>query len=202
MTTPRRTILSTFAVYGCAAFGIALHGQSKRMNVLHVIFDDLRAETKEGLTPNLEKLMGDGVYFPKAYVNQAICGPSRNSFLSGRKPDRTRSWTFTSSFRHTLGYDAVSLPQSFMQAGYRACGVGKTYHDDFKFQPHDYDTYNSDMQRYQGWSPECGEYYVPIRDTCPWEEAANLPGFSSPTPAPTPEEKPMHRSSWMLRMFT
>lgn len=43
-----------------------------------------------------------------------ICGPTRNSFLSGRRPQRTQSWNFKNSFRDSRqGKDWVSFPQYF-----------------------------------------------------------------------------------------
>jgi arylsulfatase A-like enzyme len=37
--------------------------------------------------------------FENAYCQQAVCGPSRASFLSGRRPDSTQMWNFLGSFR-------------------------------------------------------------------------------------------------------
>eukprot|EP01047_Picozoa_sp_COSAG01_P023987 COSAG01_NODE_1467_length_10217_cov_33.824570_3_plen_203_part_00 len=37
--------------------------------------------------------------FLRAYCQEAVCSPSRNSFLSGRRPDHTRAWNFVSSPR-------------------------------------------------------------------------------------------------------
>jgi hypothetical protein len=46
-----------------------------------------------------------------------ICGPTRNSFLSGRRPQRTQSWNFKNSFRDSRqGKDWVSFPQYFKGA--------------------------------------------------------------------------------------
>ena len=37
--------------------------------------------------------------FENAYVQQSICSPTRNSFLSGRYPDKTKTWNFIDDFR-------------------------------------------------------------------------------------------------------
>jgi arylsulfatase A-like enzyme len=34
-------------------------------------------------TPNLDRLVNDGVAFERAYCNNPICAPSRVSFLAG-----------------------------------------------------------------------------------------------------------------------
>ena len=79
-----------------------------------------------GGTPNIDRLAGDSLLFERVYVQQvneralnspllkpfdgtftctptdnlqAVCGPSRNSFLSGRRPDTTKTYTFQNSFR-------------------------------------------------------------------------------------------------------
>jgi hypothetical protein len=62
--------------------------------------------------------------FNNTYVQQAVCGPSRNSFMSGRRPSSTRTWNFKTSFRES-GVDAhgvpgsswSTLPQAFKEAG-------------------------------------------------------------------------------------
>lgn len=50
------------------------------------------------------------IQFRHAYVQEAVCGPSRNSFLTGKRPDSLQVYTFTNSFRDTVP-DTVSLPQ-------------------------------------------------------------------------------------------
>jgi iduronate 2-sulfatase len=71
-------------------------------NIVHVIVDDLRPELGAyGLhdrhTPNIDRLAANGTVFDRAYCQQGVCGPSRNSFLSGRRPDRSHSWNVSRS---------------------------------------------------------------------------------------------------------
>lgn len=124
------------------------------------------------LTPSFDRLASEGTTFTHAYAQQAICGPSRNSFLSGRRPDRIRTYTFESSFRDAPGgLEMHSLPQAFKEAGWISCGVGKTFHDDAIMSPPDYDTPLS-------WSPECGDYFVTPRDACPLGVVlCSIPGY-------------------------
>ena len=70
---------------------------STKHNVVHIIADDLRPELGcYGLTnrstPILDKIASGGTVFDRAYSNIGVCGPSRNSFMSGRRPDASRSW--------------------------------------------------------------------------------------------------------------
>eukprot|EP00937_MAST-01D_sp_MAST-1D-sp2_P004454 g4454.t1 len=112
-------------------------------NVLLVIADDLRPqidavgfEFPEMSTPNMRKLSEQSLSFTRCYVQQALCGPSRNSFLSGRRPDATKSWNFISSFRDAgavdstglPGKDWTSLPQWFYERGWTTLGAGKVFH--------------------------------------------------------------------------
>merc|ERR1712232_239481 len=66
-----------------------------------------------------------------AYVQQTVCSPSRNSFMSGRRPDRTRTWNFIDDFRNSRGQvpsNWSSMPEYFKNRGYTVYGTGKTYH--------------------------------------------------------------------------
>ena len=85
--------------------------------------------------PNLNKFASESLVFKNTYVQQAVCGPSRNSFLTGRRPDQTKTWNFKTSFRQS-GVDSAgrpgllwtTLPQAFKQNGYISTGLGKIYH--------------------------------------------------------------------------
>ena len=74
-----------------------------KMNVLFLVADDLRpnlgtyssANSKYYKmppmhTPNLDALAQDSIIFDHAYSQIALCGPSRTSVLTGRRPDTTR----------------------------------------------------------------------------------------------------------------
>jgi iduronate 2-sulfatase len=65
--------------------------------------------------------------FNRAYCQLAVCGPSRHSLMSGKRPDANRVWDLNTHFREALP-DAVSLPQHFKRHGYHTRSVGKIYH--------------------------------------------------------------------------
>lgn len=101
-------------------------------NVLFVVVDDLRPQIgayhqNETLTPYIDSLAAQAMVFDRAYCQLAVCSPSRNSFLSGRRPDTTKVWNFKTSFRD-VGAGWLSLPQWFMRHGYHTAGTGKVYH--------------------------------------------------------------------------
>lgn len=107
------------------------HAQGPR-NVIFIIFDDLRPSLgvygdEQALTPNIDQLGAKSVVFQTAYTQQAICGPSRTSLLTSRRPDQTK--TFANNFNWRLVRDFVTLPQYFMQNGYHAQAFGKIFHN-------------------------------------------------------------------------
>ena len=80
------------------------------------------------VTPFFDQLGATGVTFSRAFANFAWCSPSRNSFMSGRTPDRTRVWDFGTHFRLGRGAGWTALPEYFKNNGYFVTGVGKLYH--------------------------------------------------------------------------
>ena len=74
-------------------------------NILLITIDDLRPQLNASYghpqmhTPNLDLLAAEGTTFRRAYCQQAVCSPSRNSFMSGRRPGTTRVWNFLNHFR-------------------------------------------------------------------------------------------------------
>lgn len=89
-------------------------------NVLFIVSDDLRPELGcyggKALTPNIDKFAAStgAVLFERAYVQEAICCPTRSSFLTGRRPDTTRVWDLKTQFRDAKGAaNWVTLPQAF-----------------------------------------------------------------------------------------
>lgn len=124
-------------------------------NVLFVPIDDQRAclSSLGGpcVSPAHHRLAAEGTIFTRAFAQFAWCAPSRNSFMSGRRPDRTHAWDFehhcksrsslsgcstwplvtlvgTAVREPGIGHNWTSLPQSFKQAGYFTTGVGKLFH--------------------------------------------------------------------------
>ena len=109
-------------------------GAANTKNVLFIVVDDLRPDLsaygQEYVhTPNIDKLAKESLVFERAYCQQAVCGPSRNSFMTGRRPDTTKAWNFIDHFRElNVGLNWSSLPQYFKKHGYFSSGVGKLYH--------------------------------------------------------------------------
>ena len=104
---------------------------SERPNVLFIAIDDLRPALgcyKDPLakSPHIDRFAKSARQFNRAYVQQAVCGPSRTSLLTGLLPDHTQVWHNRNRFRETRP-DHVTLPQLFKQHGYRTLGFGKIF---------------------------------------------------------------------------
>lgn len=90
-----------------------------RYNLLFIIVDNMRPalgcyNNTEVVTPRMDALAERSTLFSRAFCQEAWCSPSRNSFLTGRTPDQTKTWNFQDSFRKaaTGGPGAVSSSYS------------------------------------------------------------------------------------------
>ncbi|XP_072362016.1 iduronate 2-sulfatase isoform X3 [Scyliorhinus torazame] len=106
--------------------------QKGKMNVLFIIADDLR--TSLGCygdpivkSPNIDQLASKSVVFKNAFAQQALCGPSRTSFLTSRRPDTTRLYDHNSYWRVHAG-NYTTLPEYLKMHGYLTMSVGKIFH--------------------------------------------------------------------------
>ncbi|XP_048370843.1 iduronate 2-sulfatase [Sphaerodactylus townsendi] len=102
------------------------------MNVLFIVSDDLRPVLGcygdlVVKSPNIDQLALQSVVFQNAFAQQAVCAPSRVSFLTGRRPDTTRLYDFHSYWRAHVG-NYSTLPQYFKENGYITMSVGKVFH--------------------------------------------------------------------------
>ena len=101
-------------------------------NVLLICVDDLKPilgcyGDKLVKSPNIDRLAARSVQFDRAFCNQAVCSPSRNSLLTGLRPQTLGIYDLGTNFRRARP-DAVTLPQLFKQHGWRTEGMGKIFH--------------------------------------------------------------------------
>ena len=107
----------------------AADAPKQKRNVLFVVFDDLNNRLgcygdPVAKSPNLDRLAARGTLFTRNFCQQPICGPSRASFMSGRRPDSLGITSMT-KYLYDLHPDAVTIPQWFMQHGYTSMSIGK-----------------------------------------------------------------------------
>ena len=100
-------------------------------NVLFIIVDDLKPilgcyGDPFVKTPNIDRFAKEGVVFTNTYCQQAVCGPSRASFLTGMRPDYTGVWDLETEMRN-INPEILSMPQFFKQNGYITAGIGKVF---------------------------------------------------------------------------
>lgn len=109
-------------------------------NILYLMSDDMRPQLgcygqSFMRTPNLDALSSTALHFDFAYTNFAYCAPSRNSFMSGRRPERTKALNFLTTFRKMDGANWTAMPQFFKKNGYFTSSAGKIYHDGMDDKP-------------------------------------------------------------------
>ena len=106
------------------------------------MFDDLRTELGAYgkdymITPNFDRLAKQSVTFDYAFAQIAVCNPSRDSLLTGLRPDTTGTYGFQSSFRpHRV------FPTELIHSGYNTAGYGKIFH---------WDGVDSSIWNYEQW---------------------------------------------------
>lgn len=110
----------------------ALAPAADKPNVLFIISDDLNTYLgcygdPRAKTPNIDELASRGVRFERAYCTFPLCGPSRNSMLTGLYPNSTGILANSQIFRETIP-SHLSLSQAFRLDGYFAARIGKLYH--------------------------------------------------------------------------
>lgn len=108
------------------------HRENPKPNILFIAIDDLRPElgcygSKSAVSPNLDKLASEGLLFNNAYCQQAICGPSRASVLTGIRPETSGVFHNYIKFRE-VNPEVITLPQHFKNNGYQTVYTGKIFH--------------------------------------------------------------------------
>lgn len=106
--------------------------QQKKPNVLFIFTDDQRNDTINALgnkaikTPNIDRLVNDGVAFTNAYImggsSPAVCSPSRACLFSGRT-----LWNIENQgpYGYEISEKYKTLPQVFRENGYVTFATGK-----------------------------------------------------------------------------
>lgn len=130
-STMRLSLTLLFIVTACFHARLLI-AADKQPNVLFLIADDLNNMLgcygdPKAKTPNLDRLAARGVKFDRSYCTFPLCGPSRNSMLTGLYPNSTGILANSLIFRQTIPAQH-SLSQAFRLSGYFAARIGKLYH--------------------------------------------------------------------------
>ena len=121
---------------GAVTAGLALGGPAAesaykdgRPNILWICTDQQRSDTIACLgnphirTPNIDRLVSEGVTFAHAFAQSPVCTPSRASFLTGRYPRTTGA----RQNGQAIPADEVLITRMLADAGYD-CGLSGKLH--------------------------------------------------------------------------
>jgi len=130
-------IAAALGTNGCTddlAFLSSKKSRLSRPNIVFILADDMGIDSVSGLnsksgieTPNLNKLMADGMTFTDAHSGCAVCSPTRYGVLTGRYSWRTRlkkgivgQWK-----RPLIDKDRLTVGKMLKQCGYHTACIGK-----------------------------------------------------------------------------
>jgi arylsulfatase len=183
---------------------------SERPNILWICTDQQRYDTIHALgnaqirTPNLDRLVAQGVAFTRAYCQAPICTPSRASFLTGRYPstihvNRNGNAFFPAEVEliprrlANLGYDCGLAGKLHLSAAH---GRVETRPDDgyrvfqWSHHPHPEAFWPTQQHAYQRWLRELG---------VDWETAYNadqVPGWGERAYSRAGIAAKYHQTTW------
>ena len=107
---------------------------AKPKNVLFIAVDDLKPMLNcygydLAVTPYIDELAKDGTAFLNAHCQQAVCGPSRVSLLTGYYPDTIGVYGMGGGKYklREMHPQILTLPQHFKDNGYATIGTGKIF---------------------------------------------------------------------------
>lgn len=109
---------------------LTLSVASARPNLLFITVDDMNRDSVgvygcriENITPNIDRLAGQGLTFERGHVTIAICMPTRAVWMTGRYPHRSGALGFD-----RINPDVPSLPEALQKGGYHTALLAKEIH--------------------------------------------------------------------------
>ncbi len=149
MVTRRSFLASTLG----AAAAVAARAQSKPLNFLFILIDDMGWRDLGCFgapyykTPNIDRLAAQGMRFTSAYAACPVCSPTRASIMTGRYPASTgvTDWIpgrrqghtklLRPETRHELPLAEVTIAEALKPLGYRTASIGKWHLGGEGFSP-------------------------------------------------------------------
>jgi len=107
-------------------------GRSPHPNVIIIYADDLgygelsSYGATEIITPNIDRIAGEGIKFTNGYASSATCTPSRYALLTGLYPWRNKqARVLRGNAPLIIDTSLTTLPDIFSNAGYTTAVIGK-----------------------------------------------------------------------------
>lgn len=122
----RRDFLRGSLLAGAAS---RLAAQQKRRNIVFILSDDHRYDFigamghpwLKGKTPNMDRMVNQGIHFENAFVTTSLCSPSRASILTGLYVHKHGVANNTTA----LSPEVATFPKLLQNTGYRTGFIGK-----------------------------------------------------------------------------
>lgn len=110
--------------------------EPQKPNILFIAIDDMNdwvgvlGGHPQAITPNIDKLAGQGVLFTNAHTPAPACSPCRNALLYGMEPSNSGLYPFYDRDKMDPGFFTKhkSLMELFRANGYNTYGAGKIHH--------------------------------------------------------------------------
>lgn len=101
--------------------------ENPRLNVVFILTDDQRFDelgfiNEELVTPNLDRLAEEGVYFRNSFVTTSLCSPSRASILTGLY---AHAHGVVDNLQQNLKDGTRFFPEDLRDNGYQTAFIGK-----------------------------------------------------------------------------
>ncbi len=118
-------------VFGCRMEGAPKKQRQERPNILFIEVDDLNYEyvsfngSKVNQTPNVDALAKSGVFFKNAVAQGMMCGPSRNSLMTGLYPHNLGF--YQNGQMRALPKGVWAFPKALQKADYYTAWIGKCH---------------------------------------------------------------------------
>jgi len=144
---PPKKLLSIGATFAIASLSLVLcplcadtSSNSPPINLVLIMTDNQGAWTlgcygnPDIRTPNIDRLASEGILFTNAFSSNAVCSPTRATYLTGLIPSQHGVHCFLRSNEAQMGPDAYctisefrTLPKVLSEAGY-SCGLVGKWH--------------------------------------------------------------------------
>ncbi len=135
----------SLALAACTLPGISFGKTVSRPNIVIILADDMSTDSVAAFnptlqipTPNLDRLVSQGMTFTDAHTACSVCTPTRYGLLTGRYPWRTRLkssvlWSYAPPL---MDPQRLNLASMLKQRGYHTACIGK-WHLGWNWQTND-----------------------------------------------------------------